>query len=170
MTDRDWEAAARRRLEHVVADTVSRMRDAVDQIDRESARNIIKAGQTERSMEFHTYQRVAAQIIHTVQTLLFNLRLDSLIDAAADAEAARTEKLTTGRTTEADKLAGAVKALTAMAGVAKGWAETSAEEERAREVLDRKPADRQEFMLSDILAMIADAGREMGVEIAEIEP
>ena len=170
MTDRDWEAAARRRLEHLVADTVSRVRDTAEEIEREARRNIEKAAQADRLLSFHTYPRVAAQVVHSVHTMVFNLHIDALINAANDAEAARTEKLTaiaerTSATAQADKLAGAVKALEAMREMAKGWAQGSAENDMSAKRYDRKSADEQEFVLSDILAMINDAAREVGVEV-----
>lgn len=169
MTGRDWESVARHRLERLVAETVSRVRDAADQVERDARGHVKSAAEDQRAIEFQTYPRVAGQVVHTVQTLLFNLPLEGLVDAANDAESARTEKLTaqverTSTTAEADKMAGAVKALTAMREIAKGWAEQSAEEDKAREVQDPKSAHRQEFRLSDILTMINDAAREVGVE------
>jgi hypothetical protein len=179
MTDPDWEAAARRRLEHVVADTVSRVRDVADEIERQARRDIDKAAKSDRLLTFQTYPRAAGQTIQSVQAMVFNLRFDSLIYAANDAEAARTEKLTaiaerTSATAEADKLAGAVKALTAMRDMAKGAvkmvavmqgaAEGRAEEGEDRGELAPKSTDDPEFRLSEILAMINDAARKVGVE------
>jgi hypothetical protein len=92
MTERDWESSARARLEKLVADTVERIRDTADQIEREAKRNLASAAADKRDLEFQTYPRVAGQLIHTIQTLLFNVKLDSLVDAGSDAEAARTEK------------------------------------------------------------------------------
>lgn len=91
-TERDWEASARARLEKVVADAVDRIRQSADQIEREAKRNIRNAAKNERGLEFQTYVRAAGQVVHEVQTLAFNLPLESLIDVAADAEKARTEK------------------------------------------------------------------------------
>jgi hypothetical protein len=62
----------------------------------------------------------------------------------------------TSVTAEADKLAGAVNVLAAMASAAKGWAEGSAENEET-------PSDERLFVLADILNMINDAAREVGV-------
>lgn len=92
MTERDWEASSRRRLDKLVTETVERIRDAADEVEREARRNTEMAAKGERDLEFQTYPRVAAQLTHTVQTLLFNLKLDSLVDAAVDAERARWEK------------------------------------------------------------------------------
>lgn len=89
---RDWEASARERLERVVTDAVERIRQSADQIEREAKRNIRNAAKDERGLEFQTYVRVAGQVVHEVQTLAFNLPLENLIDAAADAEKARMEK------------------------------------------------------------------------------
>ena len=58
---------------------------------------------------------------------------------------------------------GAEKALAAMAGQAKGWAEGSAENQQAMGSRDARPAHEQEFMLADILRMVDDAAREAGV-------
>lgn len=168
MTERNWEASARARLERLVAETVTRIRDTADQIERDARGHVKSAADEKRGLDFQTYPRVAGQVIHTVQTLLFNLALENLIDAAADAEAARTDRLgvltdRTSVTAEADKLAGAVNALAAMASAAKGWAEGSAENEEALGRRDRKPSNEQPFVLADILNMINDAAREVGV-------
>ena len=69
----------------------------------------------------------------------------------------------TSVTAEADKLAGAVNALAAMERAAKGWADGAAENEEALGRRDRKPSDEQPFVLADILNMIDDAAREVGV-------
>lgn len=66
-------------------------------------------------------------------------------------------------TPETNKLVGACNALAAMARAAKGWAEGSAQNEIDLGRRDRKPADEQEFRLADILNMINDAAREVGV-------
>ena len=179
MTDRDWETASRARLERLVADTITRVRDVADEMERQARNNIRKAAEDDRFLSFHTYPRVTAQIIHSVHTMVFNLHMDGLIGAANDAESARTEKLTaiaerTSATAEADRLAGAVKALTAMRDMAKGVvkmvavmqgaAEGRAEEGEDRGELAPKSTDDPEFRLSEILAMINDAARKVGVE------
>ena len=92
--ERDWEATARRRLEEVTAGIVSDLRKVADDIEREARYNLTSAANVVRGNEYQSYPRVAAQVVHELQTLLFNLRLDSLIDAAADAERARSEKET----------------------------------------------------------------------------
>jgi hypothetical protein len=173
MTERNWETSARARLERLVAETVSRIRDTADQIERDARGHVKSAAEDQRAIEFQNYPRVAGQVIHTVQTLLFNLALENLIDAASDAEAARTERLAEKKATETPeaelgdittaRLAGAVAALAAMARATKGWAEGSAENEEALGRRDRKPADEQPFVLADILNMINDAAREVGV-------
>jgi hypothetical protein len=163
MTERDWESSARARLEKLVADTLDRMRSAADEIEREARRNIASAASDKRDLEFQTYPRASGQVIHSVQTMLFNLKLDSLIDAATDAEAAWTEKRAAEKVTgDPDSQAGRILALAAMASAAKGWAEGSAQNEIDLGRRDRKPAEEQEFRLSDILNMINDAAREVG--------
>lgn len=92
MTERDWEADARRRLERVVAQIVNKVRDSADNIEREARITITSAAKSNRDLEFQTYNRVAAQITHEVHTLLANLYLDNLINSAGDAEKARYEK------------------------------------------------------------------------------
>jgi hypothetical protein len=168
MTERNWEASARARLERLVAETVGRIRDAADQIERDARGHVASAADDKRGLEFQTYPRVAGQVVHTVQTLMFNLSLESLIDAASDAEAARTERLgalveRTSVTAGADKLAGAVQALAAMAQAAQGWAEGSHENQVAMDHRDVQPVPDQPFVLADILNMINDAAREVGV-------
>ncbi len=91
MSEHDWEGAPRRRMEKLLADTVDRIRDAADRIERDARGNIAAAAKKDRDLEFQTYPRVAAQAIHEVQTVVFNLKLESLIDAATDAEKARDE-------------------------------------------------------------------------------
>jgi hypothetical protein len=66
-------------------------------------------------------------------------------------------------TREADKLAGAVKMIVAMQEVAKGWAEISHENQVGMGHRDVKPVHEQTFVLADILNMINDAAREVGV-------
>lgn len=92
MTERDWEAASRARLEKLVTDTVERIRDTAAEIEREARRNIASAAEGNRDLEFQTYPRAASQVTHSIQTMVFNLKLDSLVDAAVDAERAREEK------------------------------------------------------------------------------
>lgn len=79
----------------------------------------------------------------------------------AISQKANTER--TSVTAEADKLAGAVNALAAMARAAKGWADGSAENDGSMGRWDCKPSDEQEFVLADILNMIDEAAREVGV-------
>jgi hypothetical protein len=92
MTERNWEASARGRLERLVAETVSRIRDTADQIEREARSHIASAAADERELEFQNYPRVAGQLLHSLQTLTFNIGVESLIDAASDAETARIER------------------------------------------------------------------------------
>jgi hypothetical protein len=161
MTDRDWEAASRTRLERNAAHVVTRLRGVADRMEAE-ARGIGANGQ---------YVRGAAQMVRELTWGVANLNLSTLFDAAQDAQDARTEKLTatatverTSTTAEADKMAGAVKALAAMREMAKGWAEGAAQNEIDLGRRDRKPTDEQEFVLADILTMINDAARKVGVE------
>ena len=91
-TERDWEAAARRRLERVVAGVVDDLRKVAADIERETRHNVVSATKATRDYEWQSYPRAAGQVVHSLQTLLFNLKLDSLIDAAADAEKAYQEK------------------------------------------------------------------------------
>jgi hypothetical protein len=165
---RDWHAAAIRRLESTVAAAVDRIRSTADQIEREAKHNITSANKDERALEFQTYSRVAEQVVHEVQTLIFNIGFSSIIDAAADAEAARTERLAAPAPESLGdimtaRLNGANLALAAMARAAQGWAEGSAENEVSMGHRDRKPADEQPFVVADILNMINDAAREVGV-------
>jgi hypothetical protein len=92
MTERDWEASARKRLDNLVADTVKRIRDTADEIEREAKRDVASAAADKRNFTFQTYPKIPGRVIHSIQTMFFNLPLDSLVDAGNDAEAARTEK------------------------------------------------------------------------------
>lgn len=98
MTEHDWEAAARTRLENLVTDIVARIRSTADEIERDARRNIANAAEQNRGLDFQTYPRAAGQVVHEMQTLIFNLKVESLIDAAAEAERARTEKAVQTRT------------------------------------------------------------------------
>lgn len=91
MTEHNWEASARKRTEKLVADVVSRIRATADEIEREARRNLASAAKEKRDLEFQIYPRTAGQVVHSVQTMVFNMKLDSLIEAASDAEAARAE-------------------------------------------------------------------------------
>jgi hypothetical protein len=66
-------------------------------------------------------------------------------------------------TREADKLAGAVNALAAMARTARGWAEGAYENAQAMGHRDVRAPEDQVFFLPDILNMVDDAAREIGV-------
>jgi hypothetical protein len=90
--ERDWEAAARARLERVAAGVVDDLRKVADDIEREARHNLASAAKADRDYDWQGYPRAAGQIVHSLQTLLFNLKLDSLVDAAADAEKAYQEK------------------------------------------------------------------------------
>jgi hypothetical protein len=82
---------------------------------------------------------------------------------SARADARGLIEMAVSPTREADKLAGAVKMIVAMQEVAKGWAETSHENQVAMGHRDVKPVHEQTFVLADILNMINDAAREVGV-------
>lgn len=92
MTERDWEAAARRRVEGLLAGVVDLVRATASEIERESKQALESAAKTERDYDWQGYPRVAGQTIHSIQTMIFNLKLDSLVEAAADAERAYHEK------------------------------------------------------------------------------
>lgn len=59
---------------------------------------------------------------------------------------------------------GGMKALAAVKQAAQSWAEGVVENNESMGRRDRKPADEQEFRVADILRMIDDAAREIGVE------
>lgn len=59
--------------------------------------------------------------------------------------------------------AGRILSLAAMERAAKGWAESAAQNDVDLDRRDRKPSDEQTFVLADILRMIDDAAREVGV-------
>jgi hypothetical protein len=91
MSERDWEEAARRRLEYTIAEVVKQIRDRADQIEREAAHNI-KTSSGERTYGFQTYARVSGQVVSELVNMLPNLNLPNMIDAANDAETAWQEK------------------------------------------------------------------------------
>ncbi len=90
----DWEESARARLERHIASVVARIRDTADQIEREAKYNLANAAELRRKQEFHTYARAAGAVIHDLSWLIANASLDNTVDAAADADAARAEKVT----------------------------------------------------------------------------
>lgn len=69
----------------------------------------------------------------------------------------------TSETAQADKMAGAVAALAAMERTAKGWADTAHENDASMGRQNTLPSGQQPFVLADILRMIDDAAREVGV-------
>jgi len=87
----------------------------------------------------------------------------AVAEAFEDGKRRGAETVAPGATREADKLAGAVKALAALEMAAKGWAQGAAENDVALGRRDRKPSGEQTFVLADILNMIDDAAREVGV-------
>lgn len=174
MTERDWEAASVRRLENLVADTVNRMRDMADQIERDTKRNLVSAKETERSLEFHTYPRVAGQVIHDLQTLLFNVKLDSLVEAANDAETARTEKRLADRGGTLGKAGerGAHRALVKLLGVLDGWIEGARANHDGFGHSTESWGEEcwRQFAPSDIRRMVNDAAREVGLSVEFADP
>jgi hypothetical protein len=88
------------------------------------------------------------------------------LDGTKTVHVARTSvkaKASGGRPLGAPGRRAAQRALAAMAQAAEGWAEGAAENEEAMGHRDRKPSDEQPFVLADILRMIDDAAREVGV-------
>lgn len=65
---------------------------------------------------------------------------------------------------------GATSALDAMARAARGWADGAAENDEAMGRRDRREAKDQPFFLTDILNMINDAAREVGVPEVPVKP
>jgi hypothetical protein len=81
---------ARGRLETVLAASVRRLRAAADQLEREAAQGIENAAA--RRYDWSSYSQVAGQFVSGSVNMLNNLNFSNLIDAAADADAARREK------------------------------------------------------------------------------
>jgi hypothetical protein len=172
MTERNWEASARARLERLVAETVGRIRDTADQIERDARGHVKSAAEDQRAIEFQTYPRVAGQVVHTVQTLLFNLALENLIDAAADVEAARTARIDTGGPLGKAGERGAHRALAKLLGVLDGWIEGARSN---HDGLDHRgePMGSEcwtQFHPSDIRRMVNDAAREVGLSVEFADP
>jgi hypothetical protein len=177
------EAGARQRLERNVGSVVRRLHDLADRIARESINGI------ERAVEGKaTYAQVAAMVAHEVTWGVANTNLSNVIDAADSADQMRADKKQAeleaqrleaqrleAQRLEAQRLeaqrddtpvmnqTGAINALAAMRRAAQGWAEGTADNDRAMERRDVQPTDRQPFVLADILNMIDDAAREVGV-------
>jgi hypothetical protein len=155
----DIEEIERGHMERSLAGVVGQIRRVADQIEAEARRGILDAA--EGSYEWSTYTRVASQVIHTMTWGVANANFQRLIETAADADAARIEKKLAAADTM--KGAGAVDALAAMERAVKGWASGATENDIAMGRRDVKPSDEQPFVLADILNMINDAAREVGV-------
>jgi hypothetical protein len=69
----------------------------------------------------------------------------------------------TSVTAEADRMAGATAALAAMVETAEAWAEGSHANQVAMGRRDVQPISEQTFVLADILRMVDDAARDVGV-------
>ena len=167
---RDWEASARGRVERVLAGLVSDLRDAADDLEREGKHNLESAAKAERDYEWQGYPRVAGQAVHRLQTLIFNLKLDSLMDAAADAEAARTEKLAPPQSPITDHYEdgvkhGAEKALRVLLEEIDGWIEGARENHDALDHRGESAGDEcwTRWAPADFRSMVNDAARRVGV-------
>jgi hypothetical protein len=158
------EAGARTRLMRNVVSVVSRLHDLADRIERESERGIDRAVKGET-----TYAQVATMVVHEVTWGVANTNLSNVIDAADSADQMRNDKEKAEQEARRDdtpvtnQKTGAVNALAAMQRAVKGWAEGAVDNEIAMDRRDIKPADEQPFVLADILNMINDAAREVGV-------
>lgn len=167
---RDWETSARKRLEGLVADAVDRIRSAADEIEREAKHNLASAAAPERVYDFHNYGRVAGQVVHSVQTLLFNLKLDSLMDAAADAETARTEKVAAAQAPpdhdpEQIRKTAVSGALYALLVNLDGWIEGAHENHEALSHRGENIGEEcwTRWAPADFRSMVNDVARELGV-------
>jgi hypothetical protein len=160
--ERDWEAAARKRLESTVTNVTEQLQRMAAQIGQEAAHTIEDAS-TGRT-QYATYGRVAERVVHTVAWGVANLNLANVIDAASDAQAAQAEKKAAKDSTPVTNAKlGSWGALHTMLGVAEGWAETAHENELAMDHRDVKRPDEQAFFLADIRTMLNDAARELGL-------
>jgi hypothetical protein len=148
----DWEDRERTRLERAMSAVIRQLRNMAERIEREGADNI-RAAQL-RDRDYATYGRAAGQVVHTASWGLANLNLSNLIDAAADADAARNEPVPAPQIRDV---------LTMMAEMARSWAEQAVVEDEAMQRRDRKPVDEQEFRLADILRMVDDVARDLGL-------
>ena len=91
MTERDWEQIASDRMERSVRSLATRMRNTADQIEREAAHN--RKAAREGSTEYATYARLVGQAISTLHSMIFNVNVSNLVDAAADADAEHRERV-----------------------------------------------------------------------------
>jgi hypothetical protein len=99
--------------------------------------------------------------LQNLPTRLRDLRPESVTPIPE--EAAQPVPVDRGGSLGAPGRRGAHRALAAMERAAKGWADGAAENEEAMGRRDRKPSDEQPFVLEDILNMIDDAAREVGL-------
>jgi hypothetical protein len=86
--ERDWEEAARKRLERSFASVVIRLRALADRVEAEVEHGL-KAVEKDRS---RSYVRIIGTVVHEITWGLANLNLSTLTDAAQDAQEAREQK------------------------------------------------------------------------------
>lgn len=163
MAERDWEASAARRLQRTIDSLVSRIRATADQIEREGKRNVESAAKPERDLEFQTYARVATSAIHELHSLVFNANAANIIDAAADADQARQEKV---KTNPPDVVAAKRVALATVLTTLDGWIEGAQDNHRALEHRGENTGAEcwRRYAPEDIRAMVNDAAREVHVK------
>jgi hypothetical protein len=154
--ERDWEAAARKRLERLVTGVAERLRKLADEIETEGRYNL----QAVVDRPGRSYVPVAAAVVHSVTWGVANLNLGTVLDAANDAQSARQEAWS--KAAELVPVDRRPELLDSLREVVKGWADGAHANDGAR---NPKPAEDQEFVLSDIMRMIDDVAREAGLEV-----
>lgn len=155
------EAGACKRLERNVRHVSVKLREVADRIERDGREAIVRA-----TVGDATYAQVATLVVNEMTWGVANANLSNVIDAADSADQVRASKDRAEKddTPVTNQKTGAVNALAAMARAVQGWAEGSEENDRALGGRrDFQPADEQPFVLADILNMINDAAREVGV-------
>lgn len=164
MADIDMEQIQRERLDKLLGGVVRRLKDLTERVNLEAIRGVVNAA--EGTHGWSTYVYAVAQVEHELAWGFANLNMSQVINAAADADRARAEKVVPvdrDDTPMTNRKTGAVEALAGVAQAAKGWAEGTHQNQVSMGHRDVKNPDEQEFVLADILNMVDDAARQVGV-------
>jgi hypothetical protein len=159
------EERSRTMLERQVSKVVNRLRSMADQIESEARHGIRDAAEGAR--DYHTYNRVAQQIVHEITWGVANTNLGSVLLAADDAQQARAaylradEMAKTG-TTDLEVLVSSV--LYALLVNLDGWIEGARSN---HDVLDHQGEAMQDectrWHPADFRSMVNHVAREFGV-------
>jgi hypothetical protein len=162
MTERDWEAAARTRLQRSIDALVARMRATAEQVECEAKRNLESSAKPDRDLEFQTYAWAAGRAVHELHALVFNANAANIIDAASDADTARQQKIQASTTGDPAAMS---LALYAMLTTLDGWVDGARMNHDASGHRHENKGEEcwRHFTPADVRVMVNDAAREVGI-------